>query len=188
MGIKTLRDDSLSLTILSILAAGSVILAVAAIPEAVIALGLILKMQGRKPRERSLEQALRRLHKRRLVQLVAKNGKDILQLTENGKQRLRMFDFGTLKLSLPARWDHQWTVILFDIPEFRKAARDALRRKLQELGCYPYHKSVFVHPTDCRDEIDYITEFFQIGRYVIHFRTAELGKDEVRARRHFKLS
>ena len=77
--------------------------------------------------------------------------------------------------------------MLFDIPETKKTARDALRHKLRQLGCFQFHKSVFVHPAPCEDEIDFLAELFNIQEYVTVFRTPSLGKQEYRAYRFFGL-
>ena len=174
--------------ILGALGVGAVVVAAAVVPNAAQALGSLLDNHSKAMRRnRSLEQAIRRLRERRLVEFVSQDGKVQLQITEAGRKRLRRFEFEDMRLALPARWDKQWTIILFDIPEREKAARDALQRKLREIGCFQFHKSVFVHPADCADEIDFVTETFLVSRYVTHFRTLSLGSQEYRARRHFVL-
>ena len=70
------------------------------------------------------------------------------------------------------KWDKKWRMVIFDIPETQKKARYALRAKLKELGFYPLQKSVWVHPFECRDEIDFIIEFFNVSSYV---RLAEVN-------------
>ncbi|HCX28109.1 MAG TPA: hypothetical protein DHI91_03145, partial [Candidatus Portnoybacteria bacterium] len=57
-------------------------------------------------------------------------------------------------------------MVLFDIPERQKPARDALRSKLKRLGFFEFQKSIFVHPFSCKDEIEFLIEFFQIKSYV----------------------
>ena len=62
--------------------------------------------------------------------------------------------------------DGKLRIIIFDIPEKFRWGRDALRKKLKELGFCEFQKSVFVFPYDCKDEIDFIIEFFNIRKYV----------------------
>src|SRR3990167_2211250 len=64
------------------------------------------------------------------------------------------------------KWDKKWRVVIFDIPEKSRMARDALRRKLKELEFRELQKSVFVHPYECKKEIDFIIEFFNLRHYV----------------------
>lgn len=63
-------------------------------------------------------------------------------------------------------WDGKWRLVVFDIPERIKKARDALRGKLRELGFYELQKSVWVFPYGCKNEIDFIIEFFNLKKYV----------------------
>ena len=45
-----------------------------------------------------------------------------------------------------------------------------LAEKLKEIGFYPMQKSVFIHPYECKDEIDFITEIFNLSPYVRFLR------------------
>jgi len=56
--------------------------------------------------------------------------------------------------------------VVSDIPEELKKAREAVRHHLKRLGFYPLQKSVFVFPYECENELEFITEFYNIRRYV----------------------
>lgn len=77
-------------------------------------------------------------------------------------------------------------MVLFDIPEKIRKGRDALRDKLKDLGFYELQKSVWVHPYPCEDEINFITEVFDLRPYI---RFAEIAKitNEAKLKLHFKL-
>ena len=68
-------------------------------------------------------------------------------LTKHGRRR-------ALELLLRSQprhvkpWDGKWRVVVFDVPERRRAARDFLRRQLKLLGFRQLHKSVWVSPYD----------------------------------------
>ncbi len=87
-------------------------------------------------------------------------------LTEAGKRRKLEYDIDQIEISKPRRWGGSWHIILFDIPEKKRAARDAFRHKLRELGFHQWQKSVFIYPYSCRDQIDFIIEFFELRPYV----------------------
>lgn len=108
-----------------------------------------------------------------------------LFLTEKGKAHLKRLDFYELKLSNFRRWDKKWRMILFDIPETRKRSRDALRRKLKELGCCELQKSVFIWPYDCRKEIEFIVDFFKLKSQVVYAEA--VIQNDFNLRRFFKL-
>ena len=180
------KKNEVAKFILMGLVMGSIVLIAATAPNAA---RVLLAHSGRNDRKRknSIERAIRRLERRNLIRFVRQSGKEILEITGAGKERLRAFELDNLKLSLPKCWDKLWTVIMFDIPEKKKNARDALRIKLEELGCFAFHKSVFIHPAFCADEIDFVAECFQVSNFITHFRTPTLGRQEYRARRFFKM-
>ncbi len=55
---------------------------------------------------------------------------------------------------------------MFDIPENRKSARESIRNKLKELGFTQFQKSVWLYPYPCEAEIDFITEYYSVAKYV----------------------
>jgi len=183
-----LGKEEIVRAILAVLGVAGIVVAVATVPNAALLLKpFIRKRHKRAIADDSLERSLRRMAKKRIVEFSVRNGKTYLQITENGRKKLKQIEFESMKIEMSRSWNGVWTVILFDIPEYQKTARDALRRKLKDLGCYQYHKSVFVHPVSCDDEIDFVAEFFEVGRHVIHFETRSLGNQEHRARRFFRL-
>ncbi|MBI3627386.1 MAG: hypothetical protein HY220_01365 [Candidatus Sungbacteria bacterium] len=171
--------------ILALLASSTIGIAAATIPGAAGILKILFKRKSHAKRHADLARALHRLRKRRMVKFKTKNGKTYLQITESGKTYLKHFELEDLTLNIPEHWDGAWSVILFDIPETKRNGRDSLRVKLRDLDCYQFHKSVFVHPAPCENEIDFITELFRLQPYVTVFRTKSLGRQEYRARRYF---
>ena len=171
--------------LLGILVGGAIVVAAATFPGLALGLKPFIMKRNQNVERMSLRAALKRLRERRLIDVVAKNGRIFLMVTEKGKKRFREFEFENMQLQLPSRWDKQWSVILFDIPEAHKAARDALRQKLNALGCLQFHKSVFVHPSPCEDEIDVVAELFHVRPFVTVVRASSLGHQEHRAYKYF---
>src|SRR3989344_567134 len=97
-------------------------------------------------------------------------------ITPRGREYLKKLDFSELELPVQGRWDGKWRLILFDIPEIKRRSRDALRRKLKELGCYELQKSVFLWPYDCKKEIEFVIHFFNLKSFVI-YAEASLDND-----------
>jgi CRISPR-associated endonuclease Cas2 len=77
-------------------------------------------------------------------------------------------------------------MVIFDIPEKKKRAREALRNKLKDLGFKELQKSVFIHPYECEDEIDFITKVFEIRPY-IRFARLDMFTNEEQFKIKFKL-
>jgi len=113
-----------------------------------------------------LRRLVSEFYRDRLVEYRDNNDGTSVVISEGGRRLLRRFDFDQIKLTPPARWDKHWRLVVFDIPEHRRAARVALREKLKELGFRELQKSVLIHPFPCQNEIDFLVEFFEIRPHV----------------------
>lgn len=135
-------------------------------------------------RSERIKRAVKRLKRNRLVEIYDKQGKTVVELTENGKKRLLVYQLDNLVLPRPKTWDHYWRFVIFDIPETKKRARHALVGKLRELGFMCLQKSVWVTPYACKDEIDFISEILEISNFIIYIE-AKYVDDEEKLKLHF---
>ena len=92
-------------------------------------------------------------------------------LTILGIRRLNQLKFERLRID-KVPWDGKWRLAMFDIPEKQRRLRHTFRRKLKQLGFYPFQRSVFVLPYECKTEIDLLTDYLAITPFV-HLLTAE---------------
>jgi len=123
--------------------------------------------EWQKINERSLHQAIKNLYQTKLIDYKEDaDGNVLLVLNNNGKKKALQYNPGVIKIKKPKEWDNLWRLVIFDIPERKKQARNALSLKLKQLGFYPLQKSVFLHPYNCRDEIDFLVELFDVRPYV----------------------
>jgi hypothetical protein len=137
-----------------------------------------LAREWREVDRKYLYRIVREFYRERLVDWQEKpDGSIRIVLSEEGKKRALEYNFDELKIKEPDRWDGKWRGVFFDIPEKRRKARDALRDKLKELGFYEMQKSVFVYPFPCRDEIDFIVEFFNIRPFVRYAEMTSLTNE-----------
>jgi DNA-binding transcriptional regulator PaaX len=113
-----------------------------------------------------IRKTFEQLRRERLIGTTEINGQTKMVLSENGKKRTIKYELESMTIPKPNKWDKKWRLVIFDVPEKFHKARRALRIKLNELGFYPLQKSVWLYPYGCRNEIDFITEFFQISPYV----------------------
>lgn len=180
-----MRSGNVTDFILGLLTAGMFVVTLGTLPGVVLYLEKKAKMQNRSFRPRSIENAFRRLERQKLLRIRKKNGAAAVELTSAGKNRIREFEINNLELKRGEMWDRQWRLVLFDIPERYKKSRDALSLKLKQLGMYRLHKSVFVFPGDCEDEIEFLSQHFQIEPYVTVLHTLSLGAHEADALQHF---
>lgn len=107
-------------------------------------------------------------------------------LSRQGKQTALRYKIDEMKIVPQAHWDAVWRVILFDIPEKQKWLRDTLRMRLKQFGLLELQKSVFVHPYECRDEIDFVIELYGARRYV-RFLEARHIDNELHLKKKFDL-
>ena len=99
-------------------------------------------------------------------------------LTKDGEKKALRFKLDDIKIKKPKKWDKQWRIVIFDIPEKFKGAREALREKLKELGFVELQKSVFAYPFECEDEINFIVEVFQIRPFVRLVKAGSFTNEE----------
>lgn len=136
----------------------------------------------------ALKNAIADLYKSKLLEEKEnKDGSLTIILTENGKRKALTYQIDEMKIKKPKKWDGKWRIVLFDIPEKKKKVREALRHHLKNLDFFEYQKSVFVSPYDCKDEIEYIIEFYNIKKYV-RFIVADLLDNELHLKHHFDLN
>ncbi len=165
---------------------GAIVSIAAVAPNLPVALAGLGEIFQKAPRPR-IRKALRRLTKQRLVEIKDIDGIATITLTERGRQRISRFNLEHMKLHRPAQWDRKWRIIIFDVPEKYHRARSALRSKIKELEFFPLQKSVFIYPFACRDEVDFIADFFSIGRYLNYIEATHID-DESFLKQHFQLT
>jgi DNA-binding transcriptional regulator PaaX len=189
--MKHLRKNSLAAILLKAVAMGGIFTAVLIAPNLPLALAPFLKKEDwraiRKAERRRIHEEIKRLHQRRLLDIEVKNGKEYLKITEKGRTTLKEFNFELLALPKLKNWDKKWRLVMFDIPEGKRRARQSLQAKLVSLGFYPLQRSVFAYPYPCEDEVDFLKKFLDVEHLIIYCETASLGVNEIKVRRHFGL-
>jgi len=136
-------------------------------------LGMVLrsnKNRKRRKQERyeKIWRSFNSLRQKQLIEFVHENkdGSFTYRVSEKGKKRIKKFMFDEMVIPTPKTWDNKWQLVLFDIPERHKKARNSLTRKLKELNFYQCQKSAWIYPFPCNDEIKFITELFSITPFV----------------------
>lgn len=108
-----------------------------------------------------------------------------VKITERGLSKILQEHFGKMRFS-PGMKDGFWRLIIFDIPEEHKQVRESFREKLCLMGAYKLQKSVFVVPTNCKKEVDFLCGFYNIEPYV-HLITAKNINNDQELKRYFNL-
>src|SRR3990167_2508641 len=102
---------------------GLFVVASFAFPNLPIALQPIFKMRGNK----GLQKLLKNLEKKRYITL----GGEKIKLTNQGRKLLKEIYFSEITIPKPKKWDGNWRLVAYDIPEIYKKSRDYLREILE---------------------------------------------------------
>ena len=120
----------------------------------------------RKYKRKQLWRALYYLRSKNRIRIIKEDSGGIeIEITKIGKKYLKKFDFDNLSLTKLNVWDKKWRLVVFDIPEKKKPAREALRKKLKDLGLRKFQDSVWITPYPCEDEITFIKSIFNLSDY-----------------------
>ncbi|MEK7088709.1 MAG: hypothetical protein AAB913_01100 [Patescibacteria group bacterium] len=133
---------------------------------------LVKEIFGLNKKPQNISNYFFRLRKLKLIEIKEEGKFSKIFLTENGREIFLRFDYENLKIENPKVWDRNFRIIVFDIPEIKRAARDSLREKMKELDFIRFNDSVWVYPFPCQKEIDFIANYWGIGKYV-HFILAK---------------
>lgn len=188
MDKKETVKDITKFILLTIAVSGVVVLAVTS-PGLGYVLKEISKQKFKKYRnykDYQIRSALKRLENRELITVKdSPNGETRIELLEKGHKRILNYKIEELKL-MQKKWDGYWRVIVFDIPEKKRTARDFLRLKLKELGFYTLQKSVLITPWECRDIVDFVKHFYGVGDDVKILKVQCFDGEE-RVKNYFKI-
>ena len=180
--MKNYERGELAKEILKGLAMGGFIVMCLAMPNLAQVVDLF-KPRSSRDRYR-VRQAVKRLQKNNMVRIINRNGREVIELTTHGKKRVLDYDIENMQLETKKKWDGKWRIVMFDIPQTKKKARDAVSFKIKEIGMYPIQKSVFVFPHTCKDEIDFVGEIFGVRNNIIYIEAIHIDGAE-KVKRHF---
>jgi len=147
----------------------------------------IVSNQWKKIDQKKLREGISYLYKLGLVSREQKR-RGVFCIFPTAKARLWLLEKKLHDISSKKqKWDRKWRMVAFDIPEKYKTGRDALRRKLKEIGFCELQKSVFVTPHECKNEIIELIKFFDLDKHV-RFGVLNYIDNEIRLKDFFKLS
>ena len=170
-----------------LLLSGGVGLGVARTPKQYFRVIKAVGQEWQRINDRALNNAIRSLYRSKLVsERENPDGSLTMVLTEKGKEKAITFDIDKMEIKKPKIWDKKWRMVIFDIPEKKRTARDILRETLKQLGFYEFQKSVFAHPYPCKDEMDYLIEYYNIRPHTRIVTAMELD-NELHLRKMFNL-
>ncbi len=128
-----------------------------------------------KAREREYITAARNRLKRKGL-LIEQDG--FLRLSKAGERELeRMSLLQADTIPRPKRWDEKWRVLIFDIPERRKATRNRVRAYLVASGFLRAQDSVWIFPYPCEEFVALLKAECRIGRDMLYMIVDSIEHD-----------
>lgn len=169
----------LTKALVTTLGAGAVIGAALVFPSAGYLYKEFKKQQWEVAKKRGLlRSTIKRLERQKLISWKERNGELQLMLEEKGEKRALRYKMDELTLKNTGKWDSLWRVIIFDIPESQRNAREFFREKLRNLGFKQLQKSVFVTRLECKDEIDFLRHSLGISPHVSYILAKDISSLE----------
>ena len=129
----------------------------------------------------------RRLAQKGLITFVESGGKKYIRLTPKGYVVLELEKAkAKARSGTPKKWDRRFRVIIFDIPEKRRAVRERLRSLVLSAGFLRLQDSVFVYPYDCEELVTLMKAELKVGGDILYMVVEKIENDR-RLRAHFSL-
>jgi phenylacetic acid degradation operon negative regulatory protein len=88
------------------------------------------------------------------------------RLEPKGEQKLAQLSFSRIEFS-PQSWDGLWRIVMFDIPESHRSARDEIRRLIKQIGMRQLQQSVWLTPADCRSEFEQLVTAYGVNEHLV---------------------
>lgn len=126
----------------------------------------------------SIERLTGNLYRKGFVKIKYVKGQPIVILTDKGRVEILKYDLSKLEITPMKRWDNKWRLVIFDIPEIEKYAREFIRKKLQEMNFFQFQKSVFINPYPCEKEIKYIREVLEVPHAIKLLRADRIENEK----------
>lgn len=138
----------------------------------------LIKRRGQK----EFRKLLKKLEAKRIVYLSGEK----IKLTKNGRKLLNEINLSEFKISKSDKWDGQWRLVSYDVPELYKGSRNLFRKVLENNGFHQIHKSLWVSPYNCKEEIAVICKNLNTTNDVIVMTTDHLPNQQEMIK-HFNL-
>ncbi len=120
-----------------------------------------------------IRKVLERMERQGLVRVYERRGETVARLTPRGERELSRYTMKEKSLK-SWRWDKKWRIIIFDISEKRRYARDRIRMHIEELGFVKLQNSVWVYPYECEELVSLLKADFEMGKEVLYIVAKEI--------------
>jgi len=114
--------------------------------------------------ERQFSQLIYYLKKNNYIKIKNLENKKAIILTKKGISKVLKASFSIEDKK--KRGDGKWMMIIFDIPQAHRKARNLLRSVLKNLGYKMFQQSVWVTPYDVSEKTEKLLQAYSLDKYV----------------------
>lgn len=127
--------------------------------------------------DQAVRAAISRMNKQGWVQSEKQGNKSYYSLTERGLKRMEEAAQRIFKLQTE-KWDGQWRILMYTIPEEIRNVRDELRKELVWSGFGTLSNSCWISPNNLDKQVYDLIEKYDIKQYVDFFIARYDGPNE----------
>ncbi|MGF2614961.1 phenylacetic acid degradation operon negative regulatory protein PaaX [Rossellomorea vietnamensis] len=127
--------------------------------------------------DQAVRAAISRMNKQGWVQSEKQGNKSYYSLTERGLKRMEEAAQRIFKLQTE-KWDGQWRILMYTIPEEIRNVRDELRKELVWSGFGTLSNSCWISPNNLDKQVYDLIEKYDIKQYVDFFIAKYDGPNE----------
>lgn len=140
-----------------------------------VATPISIKMTSQMPLEeyysqKNLRQKVYRLYRKGYIGRIGKGKNVLYQFNKNLRHKFLDNYLDRKAEKLKTAWDKKWRLVIYDIPEKKKSARDCLRKYLIDLGFGRVQDSCWVSPYDFSSEVYFFSLENGIKDYVCIYK------------------
>lgn len=168
---------SASKTLLFIIGAIGFVFVAAAAGNAVQLLKYTPLLKRSKLKLFEVNQGIKRLLQRGLLEIKEDKNYKYLEITEKGRHLLLKYQMESLTKTKPKKWDKKYRVVIFDISEQLRKVRDRLRDTLRSFGFIQLQASVWVYPYECQEIIDLLKQYLHLKGEMIYMTVDSIEND-----------
>ena len=135
--------------------------------------------------EKKIRKAFYYLKAKGYIKLIPQGDDFLMKVTQKGRKFKKKMKFADLEIPAPKVWDRNWWAIVADVPTDWKHRADMFREKLLEMKFYPLQRTVWLFPHDPRTEIDFLSAYLQVDRFVTTMNINKLEPTDERIVKKF---
>jgi hypothetical protein len=183
--VARMRLSNTGKAMLGVLTGVGVVTTLAVFPGLALAIGPFLPKEKKYLAKQTVARNLDSLVRNGLVvRTREKDGTERIALSKKGRFEA-MLHHGTFTPT-KKKWDGEWRVVIFDVPNTKTKLRNELRRAMQLFGFKSIQKSVWVYPFPCDDFITLVKSHLGVSHDVLYMKVSHIENDS-HLRREFNL-